>query len=78
VRTRRARAAGRRPLRRPPRRARERPPPGPFVLNTSLDDAEVARLREDVLAVPTGRRDRLDRLDRECGEGFSEKVTAFP
>ena len=46
----------------------------PLQLATNLDDAEVARLHE-----ATGRvlRDWTERLRREAGDGFPEKVTAF-
>ena len=46
----------------------------PLQLATNLDDTEVARLHE-----ATGRvlRDWTERLRREAGDGFPEKVTAF-
>jgi len=46
----------------------------PLRLTRQLDDEEAVRLREAVLTVLT---EWTDRLRRQTGEGFPEKVTAF-
>lgn len=46
----------------------------PFLLSTSLDDATAARLRKACVDV---LREWTDRLRREAGDAFPEKVTAF-
>jgi formamidopyrimidine-DNA glycosylase len=46
----------------------------PLQLTSRLDDAEVARLRTAVRGTLT---DWTERLRRETGDGFPEKVTAF-
>ncbi|HUC44148.1 MAG TPA: DNA-formamidopyrimidine glycosylase family protein [Candidatus Sulfotelmatobacter sp.] len=46
----------------------------PAQLTRNLDDAEITRLRD---AVQKTLRDWRDRLGRESGDGFPEKVTAF-
>jgi formamidopyrimidine-DNA glycosylase len=46
----------------------------PFALTTKLGDLEILRLFEAVRAVLTGWRDRLI---RETGDAFPDKVTAF-
>jgi formamidopyrimidine-DNA glycosylase len=46
----------------------------PLRLTRQLDEEEAARLREAVLTVLT---EWTDRLRRQTGEGFPEKVTAF-
>jgi formamidopyrimidine-DNA glycosylase len=46
----------------------------PVQLTTNLDDDEIARLRD---ATRTTLLDWIDRLRRETGEGFPERVTAF-
>jgi formamidopyrimidine-DNA glycosylase len=46
----------------------------PVQLTTNLDDEEIARLYD---ATRTTLADWIERLRRETGEGFPEKVTAF-
>ena len=46
----------------------------PVQLTTNLDDDEIARLHD---ATRTTLTDWIDRLRRETGDGFPEKVTAF-
>ena len=46
----------------------------PVQLTTNLDDNEIARLHD---ATRTTLIEWIDRLRRETGEGFPEKVTAF-
>ena len=46
----------------------------PVQLTTNLDDEEIARLYE---ATKTTLIDWIERLRRETGDGFPEKVTAF-
>jgi formamidopyrimidine-DNA glycosylase len=46
----------------------------PVQLSTNLDEAEIARLHAAVIEVMT---EWTERLRREAGDGFPEKVTAF-
>jgi formamidopyrimidine-DNA glycosylase len=46
----------------------------PVRMSTALDDEEIARLHRATLTVLA---EATDRLRRECGDGFPEKVTAF-